>query len=585
MDVVDSLLVNGSNITLPCELRLENETFFCLDQPNPSKEWQPAVQISLYSLIFLLSVLGNTLVITVLIRNKRMRTVTNIFLLSLAVSDLMLCLFCMPFNLIPNLLKDFIFGSAVCKTTTYFMGTSVSVSTFNLVAISLERYGAICKPLQSRVWQTKSHALKVIAATWCLSFTIMTPYPIYSNLVPYTKNNNQTANMCRFLLPNDVMQQSWHTFLLLILFLIPGIVMMVAYGLISLELYQGIKFDASQKKSVKERKASTGSSGRPEDSDGCYLQRPRGRLELQQLSGRPGRIRSSSSAANLAAKKRVVRMLIVIVVLFFLCWMPIFSANAWRAYDPGSAERRLSGTPISFILLLSYSSACVNPIIYSTTAGPRARPCRATPTATWAARLRPERAADQRGRGGKEVRQTPEAEVKDREAPLPGELCRACFPAFARRLQGRARVAPWPGFEVVQVMSGVLGRPGTAFAGVTLHTALLSSARNGAVDLIELEGSRTSRMGCHSCDDRVPCCFCTSSCVEAASPWGAVTHACTQGSHLIGAQERAPSQPSLGILCVRRKPNFLVKHIHRHEHMSSSESHKDRKDREREFGT
>ncbi|KAL2780095.1 cholecystokinin receptor type A, partial [Daubentonia madagascariensis] len=369
MDVVDSLLVNGSDITPPCELGLENETLFCLDQPHPSKEWRPAVQILLYSLIFLLSVLGNTLVITVLIRNKRMRTVTNIFLLSLAVSDLMLCLFCMPFNLIPNLLKDFIFGSAVCKTTTYFMGTSVSVSTFNLVAISLERYGAICKPLQSRVWQTKSHALKVIAATWCLSFTIMTPYPIYSNLVPFTKSNNQTANMCRFLLPNDVMQQSWHTFLLLILFLIPGIVMMVAYGLISLELYQGIKFEASQKKSAKERTPSAGSSGRYEDSDGCYLQKPQhpGKLALRPLStggGRVNRARSSSSAANLMAKKRVIRMLIVIVVLFFLCWMPIFSANAWRAYDTASAERRLSGTPISFILLLSYTSSCVNPIIY-----------------------------------------------------------------------------------------------------------------------------------------------------------------------------------------------------------------------------
>ncbi|XP_031195494.1 cholecystokinin receptor type A [Mastomys coucha] len=372
MDVVDSLLMNGSNITPPCELGLENETLFCLDQPQPSKEWQSAVQILLYSFIFLLSVLGNTLVITVLIRNKRMRTVTNIFLLSLAVSDLMLCLFCMPFNLIPNLLKDFIFGSAVCKTTTYFMGTSVSVSTFNLVAISLERYGAICRPLQSRVWQTKSHALKVIAATWCLSFTIMTPYPIYSNLVPFTKNNNQTANMCRFLLPSDAMQQSWQTFLLLILFLIPGIVMVVAYGLISLELYQGIKFEASQKKSAKEKRLSgSSSSGRYEDSDGCYLQksRPPRKLELQQLStsssgGRVNRIRSSSSAANLIAKKRVIRMLIVIVVLFFLCWMPIFSANAWRAYDTVSAEKHLSGTPISFILLLSYTSSCVNPIIY-----------------------------------------------------------------------------------------------------------------------------------------------------------------------------------------------------------------------------
>lgn len=37
MDVVDSLLVNRSNITPPCELGIENETLFCLDQPHPSK--------------------------------------------------------------------------------------------------------------------------------------------------------------------------------------------------------------------------------------------------------------------------------------------------------------------------------------------------------------------------------------------------------------------------------------------------------------------------------------------------------------------------------------------------------------------
>lgn len=120
-----------------------------------------------------------------------------------------------------------------------------------------------------------------------------------------------------------------------------------------------------------EKKLSSGSSGRYEDSDGCYLQKSRHprKLELRQLStsssgSRGNRIRSSGSAANLLAKKRVIRMLIVIVVLFFLCWMPIFSANAWRAYDTVSAEKHLSGTPISFILLLSYTSSCVNPIIY-----------------------------------------------------------------------------------------------------------------------------------------------------------------------------------------------------------------------------
>lgn len=76
-----------------------------------------------------------------------------------------------------------------------------------------------------------------------------------------------------------------------------------------------------------------------------------------------GRVCSSSSTANLMAKKRVIRMLLVIVFLFFLCWTPVFVVNAWQAFDRRSAYR-LTGAPISFIHLLSYTSACVNPIIY-----------------------------------------------------------------------------------------------------------------------------------------------------------------------------------------------------------------------------
>ncbi|KTG37261.1 hypothetical protein cypCar_00046045 [Cyprinus carpio] len=83
-----------------------------------------SLRIILYSLVFLLSVFGNLLIIVVLIVNKRMRTVTNSFLLSLAISDLMMAIFCMPFNLIPSLLEDFIFGSVMCKTVAYFMESS-----------------------------------------------------------------------------------------------------------------------------------------------------------------------------------------------------------------------------------------------------------------------------------------------------------------------------------------------------------------------------------------------------------------------------------------------------------------------------
>lgn len=76
------------------------------------------------------------------------------------------------------------------------------------------------------------------------------------------------------------------------------------------------------------------------------------------------RPRSNTSEAKLEAKKRVIRMLVVIVVLFFLCWMPLYCANTWRAFDDISAKHALSGAPIAFIHLLSYTSACVNPIIY-----------------------------------------------------------------------------------------------------------------------------------------------------------------------------------------------------------------------------
>lgn len=80
------------------------------------------LRILLYSLIFFLSVTGNLLIIVVLTVNKRMRTVTNTFLLSLAVSDLMMAVICMPFTLIPSILQDFIFGAAMCKIVSYLMG-------------------------------------------------------------------------------------------------------------------------------------------------------------------------------------------------------------------------------------------------------------------------------------------------------------------------------------------------------------------------------------------------------------------------------------------------------------------------------
>ncbi|XP_067998145.1 gastrin/cholecystokinin type B receptor isoform X1 [Melanerpes formicivorus] len=347
-------------------------------------------RLVLYGLIFGLSVVGNALVVGILALNRHLRTVTNLFLLSLALSDLLLALCCMPFTLLPNLMGTFVFGEGICKLMAYLMGVSVSVSTFSLVAIAIERHSAICHPLQARAWQTRSHACRVIGATWTFSLLLMLPYAIYST----TRAGPSRAVQCIHDWPSEEVRRGWYVLLLLLLFFLPGLVLSVSYGLISRELCRGLRFQMDLKGQSPALVAGE------EDGDGCSLPAvaPGTGLELRGAGGGSGgeRARVSSWHAQLAAKRRVIRMLVVIVALFFLCWLPIFAANTWKAFSPRAAQRALAGTPISFIHLLAYVSACANPLVYcflnrrfrqallaaaarASPCRPRARPCQPLP--------------------------------------------------------------------------------------------------------------------------------------------------------------------------------------------------------------
>lgn len=58
-----------------------------------------------YSLIFFTGVLGNSMVILVVAKRKQMQTVTNIFVMNLAVADLLVIIFCVPATLLANLIQ------------------------------------------------------------------------------------------------------------------------------------------------------------------------------------------------------------------------------------------------------------------------------------------------------------------------------------------------------------------------------------------------------------------------------------------------------------------------------------------------
>lgn len=115
-----------------------------------------------YSLLLVFSLLGNTLIIMVVCRDDKMKTTTNLLIVNMAVSDLLVPIFAMPRANVEifygNLrwLIDGAFGEALCKLTSFFQDISTAVSVQSLVAISVERFLRRVVSIKSDSYQTKS---------------------------------------------------------------------------------------------------------------------------------------------------------------------------------------------------------------------------------------------------------------------------------------------------------------------------------------------------------------------------------------------------------------------------------------------
>jgi len=94
----------------------------CNNRPgvdDTSPYYQAAVYI-MYCFIFLLALAGNGLVCHVVQSSPRMRTVTNYFIVNLAVGDILMILFCVPFSSVSTvLLQYWPFGSEMCHIVSY----------------------------------------------------------------------------------------------------------------------------------------------------------------------------------------------------------------------------------------------------------------------------------------------------------------------------------------------------------------------------------------------------------------------------------------------------------------------------------
>ena len=111
----------------------------------------------------------------VVYRNQRLRTLTNMFVVALAVSDILISICCMPFTIATLIRGNWIFGENVCRFQGFAMFTLALASLLTMGTISISRYFRIVKPQKFIVLFTKRRIFMYIAAVWCAALVGSVP--------------------------------------------------------------------------------------------------------------------------------------------------------------------------------------------------------------------------------------------------------------------------------------------------------------------------------------------------------------------------------------------------------------------------
>lgn len=121
------------------------------------------------TVLFLVGVLGNVMTILVVCRYRDMRTTTNLYLCSMAVSDLLIFL-CMPLDLYRMWrYRPWRLGDLLCKLFQFVSESCTYSTILSITALSVERYLAVCFPLRAKRLVTKRRVRALILTLWIVS--------------------------------------------------------------------------------------------------------------------------------------------------------------------------------------------------------------------------------------------------------------------------------------------------------------------------------------------------------------------------------------------------------------------------------
>lgn len=144
-----------------------------LSMPNLLREqpWKITF-ILLFAVVIFFGFFENLAIVIVIIINKQIHTVTNIFICTLALSDIMLCAFNLPFQLHYGITDFWKFGPVLCRIIIPMFTMPVFVSTYAMLMIAIERYIVIVFPFRKKINQRQAVCIVIIIILFAMTFTV-----------------------------------------------------------------------------------------------------------------------------------------------------------------------------------------------------------------------------------------------------------------------------------------------------------------------------------------------------------------------------------------------------------------------------
>ncbi|XP_077988450.1 galanin receptor 2a-like [Glandiceps talaboti] len=281
-----------------------------------------------------LGIVGNLTVCFVILRVKKHRTMTNIFIFNQSLIDLTSSILVIAQTVGPTkydvIVPRGIRGSILCKIwlSRYLMWSTFNVSTFNLIGLSLERYMAIVFPI---TYRKNFSAIKVKCACiliWAMGFA----YQSYWAKANYNKNNGT----CGVHYPEGYAQKVIGLVVFFVEYLLPILIMAFSYVSMFLVL----------KRRLVTTLGAVAHTTAPQ-SNGINTS-----IQITSQQESPVQVR---------ARKNVVKMLAIVCITYATCWGP----NQVMYFDYNILGHSHSRILINSTIVMAFCNMCVNPIIYA----------------------------------------------------------------------------------------------------------------------------------------------------------------------------------------------------------------------------